>query len=524
MSKAITEKPEAGPSGGDWQVLRETAPSLTRADEPVFGRIVGFIGLMCLALGGTALLLNAVGWGRGIGPLPGSIFAIAGVAGLLFHAVCDSDLQVRRIYGLVGFLWLAVGALVTALPIKGPSGAQFLPYGYSCGILSLLFLLPVSRHETDPLWRRAILYTLGVAGGVFTLVGFVGGSISEAFLSPYGLLLAVLGLAYLWAFVSIEGTASDLGYRTALFGMGLVGLLAFLIAAGRSLFASRTDPYFMPSGLLLMGLGALYVMLAAALVLDNRLIVLTRRELAAIFFSPIAYFVLFGLTIVGWYFFYDFVGTLYLNAQVGRSLTEPILKEYLWGVIPIFFVLFMVPVLTMRLLSEEQRTGTLEVLFTAPLGEVPVVLSKFLAVFLFYLLLWVPWGLFLIALRVGNGEPFEYRPLLTFYLMQACIGAGFLAMGLFFSSLTRNQIIAAVLTFAGMLLWLALYFIKWRLENSQSPLASAWLPILNHMSFIDLWFRSTDGVVLPQNLIFHLSAAVFWLFLTVKVLESRKWR
>src|SRR5262245_46215323 len=149
MSKAITEKPETGASGGDWQQLRETAPSLTRSDEPVFGRIVGFIGLMCLALGGTALLLNAVGWGRGIGPLPGSIFAIGGVACLLFHAVCDSDLQVRRIYGLVGFLWLIMAVLITVLPIGGPSGTLFLPWGYTCAILGLFFLLPFARHETD---------------------------------------------------------------------------------------------------------------------------------------------------------------------------------------------------------------------------------------------------------------------------------------------------------------------------------------------------------------------------------------
>jgi hypothetical protein len=73
-------------------------------------------------------------------------------------------------------------------------------------------------------------------------------------------------------------------------------------------------------------------------------------------------------------------------------------------------------------------------------------------------------------------------------------------------------------------MWTAVNFLKWRLEGSQNPMADTWVAILTHVSYIDLWYRTTDGVLLPQYLIFHLSAAVFWLFLTIKVLESRKWR
>src|SRR5581483_6230233 len=101
MSKAITERPEASQPQGEWQPLRETAPSLTRVDEPAIGRVVGFIGLMFLALGGTALLLHWASVSRGIGPVWGAVAVIAGMACLLFHAACDGEIQVRRIYGVV---------------------------------------------------------------------------------------------------------------------------------------------------------------------------------------------------------------------------------------------------------------------------------------------------------------------------------------------------------------------------------------------------------------------------------------
>src|SRR5256885_1271092 len=81
-------------------------------------------------------------------------------------------------------------------------------------------------------------------------------------------------------------------------------------------------------------------------------------------------------------------------------LADPIIHFYFIAWWPVITTIFIVPVLTMRLLSEEQRTGTLEVLFTAPVGETVVVVSKFLASWIFFLLAWVPWGLFLVALRV----------------------------------------------------------------------------------------------------------------------------
>jgi ABC-type transport system involved in multi-copper enzyme maturation permease subunit len=186
--------------------------------------------------------------------------------------------------------------------------------------------------------------------------------------------------------------------------------------------------------------------------------------------------------------------------------------------VPVVSVIIVVPVLTMRLLSEERRTGTLEVLLTAPVDEPAVVLSKFIAAWVFFMALWVPWGLFLVALRWEGGQPFDWRPLLSFFIGLACSGASFLSMGLFFSSLTRNQIASAVLTFMGMMLLVSLFFIIRML-----PAASDWRTLATHVSFINLWQSTLEGKLVPRDLLFPLSATVFWLFLTVKVLEARKW-
>jgi ABC-type transport system involved in multi-copper enzyme maturation permease subunit len=141
------------------------------------------------------------------------------------------------------------------------------------------------------------------------------------------------------------------------------------------------------------------------------------------------------------------------------------------------------------------------------------------------MLIWVPWSLCLIALFIEGKQPFEYRPLLSFNLMLLCTGAGFLGMGLFFSSLTRNQIIAFVLTAMGMLVMTAIYFIKWGLQReAASGAASNWIPVLTHISYIEVWVNSGLGQITPKLYLFHISAAIFWLFATIKVLESRRWR
>src|SRR5207248_2024431 len=130
--------------------------------------------------------------------------------------------------------------------------------------------------------------------------------------------------------------------------------------------------YTMPTGLLLMGGGLLYLAVAAGYVSDRQIVVLTRRELSSLFYSPLAYMVLLGYVVLGWAIFANFVMTQLwetdpFGGQEGPAkVAEPIVRDYIISWFPVICVLMLVPVLTMRLFSEEHRTGTLEMMFTAP--------------------------------------------------------------------------------------------------------------------------------------------------------------
>jgi ABC-type transport system involved in multi-copper enzyme maturation permease subunit len=161
------------------------------------------------------------------------------------------------------------------------------------------------------------------------------------------------------------------------------------------------------------------------------------------------------------------------------------------------------------------------VLLTAPVNEAPIVLSKFLATWIFFMISWLPAGLFLIALRVVPDTPFDYRPLLSFYVALAAQGVAFIAIGLFFSSLTRNQIVAAVLMFVVMVFFVACYLVK--VSPTALGLPSFLQVALGRLSFIHMWQESLSGQLPLRDVLLFLSIGILFLFLSVKVLETRKW-
>lgn len=550
---AITESPESGlPPPGPYKPVRETAPSVLAAEEPTVARWVGFIGLFLVLVGGASLLffrLESVPFlaKRGLGPLWGGMFVLFGLACLVYHAVCDSEVQIRRAYAFFGYLWLAAGAMLafwpaattaaapgaTAPPPAVGASTLFLPYGYVCFVMALLFLLPFVRHETDESWRRTTVYVIGFCGLVFAGVGLLGGNISTALLFSYGLLLAVLGLAYLWAFAVLLGPTEDLGYKVGL-GVGVVGVLVILVAVIRSfvpllfyrwgwISSQPQENYFESVGLLMMLVGLVYTGVAAGLSSDGRFMVLTRRELAAFFYSPLAYIVVFAFAAIAAFHYGFFMKYLVGDGLVPRTIQEPVVLQFLGSLllVPAIAEILVVPLLTMRLLSEEQRSATLEVLLTAPVTDAPVVLSKFVAVLIVYMLTWAPYGLFLLVLRLEGGQSFDYMPLLSFGLALLCSGANYLAMGLFFSSVTRNQVVAGVLTAVAMIAALSMYFLS---REAQRAGYAAWGTVLEYFSFVDVWLNGLNGRLYPRDVVFQGSLAAFWLFLTIKVLESRRWR
>jgi ABC-type transport system involved in multi-copper enzyme maturation permease subunit len=537
MSKGTIANQEHEAATDRWHATRETAPSVIREDNPTFARVVGLAGLISVTLGAAVFVASARSVEiitRWFGPVSGGSLVIIGVVCLLFHALTERDEQVRRIYGIVGFVCIGVGVLITTMKFNDQRWAMFLLYGCIVLALGLLFLLAFLRNEVDATWRAGSICTIGAIGAILAGTGFIWGSISENFLIPYGLLLTLLGLAFLGALIGQAGSSTRFGYWAAL-AVGAAGLLVVAIALSRSLWPLaytlrwvqvRPEHYLVPSGLLLMFVGLAYASVAVGLVSDNQLIVLTRREIGAFFYSPIAYIVFFAFVWCAWFCFYQFASILFPTPNPFGPTPlpdEPIVRFYILNWLPLIVGVFLgVPMLTMRLLSEEQRTGTLEVLFTAPVTETLVVISKFIASVIFFIVALLPWAIFLVALRIEGGQPFEFRPLLTFFAALLCSGAGFLSLGVFFSSLTRNQIASAILTAMGLLGLTVVYFIKINLERSQT--GSVWITLLERASYIDLWITSLEGKFAPQQMIFFVSFAILWLFITVKLLESRKWR
>lgn len=529
-TRAIKPKREGRQLGGNWEALRERAPSILRADQPIGARIVAGVSLLPLTLGAATFALPAIGWSYALGPGWGWFFLALGLAGLTYHAFREQEFQYRRLYGVLGFVFFAVGIVLRLLPYEREIGGLFLPYGFLFFFVATGFMVAFARNETDAFLRTWTLNLLGLAGALSALAGFIGGMLNEGFLLGHGVLHLTLGLIYLTTFLVMQETGSPRGYWAGV-GILVLGLLLIGVALVRSflpsllyaigwLEARPPTTFFMPSGLILLYIGIEFLLIGLGVCSDNTLVVLTKRELAAFFYSPIAYIVLFGWTLIGCLAFWQFTNFIVRYYTGGRELPlrEPIVAHLIINLIPIFCFVFIVPILTMRLFSEEKRSGSLEMLLTAPVNEVPVVLSKFFAAWRVYLLAWYPWALFLIAMRVEGGEAFEYRPLLTFFIAIAVIGMSFTAMGVFFSSLTKNQIIAAMLTFAGMLFSTSMFFLRQLVGED-----SAWHTVMTYLSYIDIWIETGQGTIVPRYLVFQFSMGVFWLFLTVKVLEARKW-
>lgn len=231
-----------------------------------------------------------------------------------------------------------------------------------------------------------------------------------------------------------------------------------------------------------------------------------RRELAALFFSPIAYVVL-ALFSLGT------VLIFLLNYAPGLPAT---LRPTFTGVI--WLMIFLVPAISMRLLSEEFRTGTIELLMTSPLDDAQVVLGKWLGAMGFFTILLSP--LVVLALVLAATARPDWGPILSGFLGLFLVGGFYLAVGTFASAASQNQIISFLLTvFIICLFTLLLYFLP----------QAAWVsdslrPFLFHLNVNFQFENFSKGLIDWPNLIYFLSGIAFFLFLAVLLLQSRRWR
>lgn len=239
-----------------------------------------------------------------------------------------------------------------------------------------------------------------------------------------------------------------------------------------------------------------------------------RRELIAYFSSPLAYIVMTAFLLMQGYIFYLIVS--FLNNPQTPAMTP--LRLFFGGTIFFWlFLLFVVPVITMRLIAEERRSGTIEVLLTSPVTEAQVVVGKFLAAMAFYLALWLPTVLYVILL--ARHSQIDLGPVAAGYLGVVLLGFMFLAVGTLASTLSTNQLIAAIIAFAAMVLLFSIGLVE-QLMTSSSVLRDA----LAHMN---LWTQMDDfakGIVDTRHVVYQLSMGVLFLFLAAKSLEVKKWR
>jgi ABC-2 type transport system permease protein len=237
------------------------------------------------------------------------------------------------------------------------------------------------------------------------------------------------------------------------------------------------------------------------------------RELRAYFFSPLAYVVLFFFLVVNGIVFTLVIS--FLNDP--RSPGGPPLTLFFGGTFFFWLTLiFLLPVLTMRLLSEEYRSGSIEVLMTAPVTETQVVAGTYLAALVFYLFLWLPTLAY--SGIVGHFNKVDWGPVAAGYLGVVGIGAMFLAVGLFASAMTKNQLVAAIITFALLIFLFAVGFLENLVTSDLAKRAIGYVNLLDHMD------EFAKGIVDSRHLVYYLTATLFFLFLTSRALEDRKWR
>jgi len=244
---------------------------------------------------------------------------------------------------------------------------------------------------------------------------------------------------------------------------------------------------------------------------------LVRRELGSYFVSWTGYVVI-GVVV----FLFGLCFSLMLQ-NLNTEKTEQPLMELFYN--SYFFWLIMLlasPVITMRSFAHEKFSGTFETLMTTPVSDLEVVLAKFTASMIFFLLTWSPLLACVFIVRHFSNDPnvLDFGTLVSTFLGVALLGGLFISMGCFASSLTRSQIIAAMFSFAlGISLFL-LSFLSYAMTGE-----AGWMQkLFAHLSLIEHMRDFARGVVDIRPLVFYVSLTTFFLFLTLKTVESRRWK
>lgn len=228
-----------------------------------------------------------------------------------------------------------------------------------------------------------------------------------------------------------------------------------------------------------------------------------QREINSYFLSPIAYVIIAVFTVFSGYFFSVMLGiTQETTLRYSLAYTQ-------------FILSILAPVITMRLFSEENKTGTIEPLMTAPVTDFAVVFGKFLSAWALYNIMVAPTAFYIIFLA-WVGSP-DYGAIIASYIGLILMGGLFISIGLLVSAVTKNQIVAAVIGIVALLILLVI--------GLASSGTEGWFySTLRYIGTYDHWETFTKGIVDTRDIIYYVSFTALLIFIVVRIVESRRWR
>jgi len=244
---------------------------------------------------------------------------------------------------------------------------------------------------------------------------------------------------------------------------------------------------------------------------------LLSREVSSYFYSPIAYIVLvFFLFVSGadFYFQISFMNQRPVQYSVQEAFFNSV---FFW-----FAFVLIFPLITMRLFAEEFKLGTIEPLMTAPVRDWQVVLAKFFGALVFYLVLWIPTLLYFLIFQYITGQTAagSVGAYWGSYLMLLLLGIFYISIGCFASVLTRNQIIAAVISFCAI----TMHFFSGLITFILTEVSSATRQLLGYFSALEQMGTLSRGEIDTRPIVLYLSLTIVMLGLTYQAFQSRKWR